>query len=418
MRNKILAILFSVIIITTAIGQKSYDLFGDILQGILSSEFKIYGENVDRTDVDTTRSQLLTSEVADLLSSNETSLLDALPYKTNMVRLNGSTLKKLNVRSYYNQSYGMNITTSGYNIGRYNQTTTDYEVGQMVLFKEYLDSKGINLLYVSEPAKYIDDDYYTEQFGGKTYLNENTDLFLERLDEYNIDYLDLRDEIVKDDLDSMSLFYRTDHHWTVPASLWAARKISEKLNDDYDYKIDLKMFSEKKYNSVLYKDAWLGEQGRLVSDSYIGLDDYTMMKPNFDTSYTVISDDDAVVNSGDFGIFINTDVYTSGLDVYSSTSWHYSYSDYNYDTIHNNYVDYGNVLVLGDSYESSMAPFLSLGIQNMKVVIPREFIGQGITVRDYVESGDYDTVIIAYAQFMIGAHDNPSNANYNMFNLE
>lgn len=40
------------------------------------------------------------------------------------------------------------------------------------------------------------------------------------------------------------------------------------------------------------------------------------------------------------------------------------------------------------------------------------------SVRDLIESGDYDTVIIAYAQFMIGAHDDETNANYRMFTFD
>ena len=62
-----------------------------------------------------------------------------------------------------------------------------------------------------------------------------------------------------------------------------------------------------------------------------------------------------------------------------------------------------------------MAPFLSLGISDIKVVVLRGMTG---SIREEIEKGDYDTVIIAYAQFMIGAHDNPSSANYRMFTLE
>ena len=31
---------------------------------------------------------------------------------------------------------------------------------------------------------------------------------------------------------------------------------------------------------------------------------------------------------------------------------------------------------------------------------------------------EYDTVIIAYAQFMLGSHDDPSSANYRMYSFE
>lgn len=48
---------------------------------------------------------------------------------------------------------------------------------------------------------------------------------------------------------------------------------------------------------------------------------------------------------------------------------------------------------------ASMPPFLSLGIENVQVVILTEIEG---SVRKYIKTGNYDTVIIAYAQSMIG----------------
>ena len=48
-----------------------------------------------------------------------------------------------------------------------------------------------------------------------------------------IDYVDLRDNIRQEGIDPMSLFFRTDHHWTVPAAKWAAQITAQKLNDTF-----------------------------------------------------------------------------------------------------------------------------------------------------------------------------------------
>ncbi len=408
MRNKVIGVLFLVIVFCTCISIKFYDSAANSIRMLLDTAFTYHNS-------DNGTGNGMDSEIVKRMGEINQGILDSLPYKTSMVELNGRLLKTLGVRSYYNSINGINITLEGYNVGRYLQTSTDYEVEQMVSFQDYLSKKGINLLYVSEPAKYIDDSFYQKQFGGQSFINRNTDLFLSRITKAGIDNLDLRTCIVAEGIDPLSLFYKTDHHWTVPASKWAAAKIAEKLNESCGYSIDLDLFDTKRFNSVHYENAWLGEQGKKVASSYIGLDDYTMMEPLYDTSYDVIANDGNVTAEGDFDIFIDKSIYSSEEDYYSANSWHYSYNAYNDNTIHNNNADYGKILILGDSYESSMVPFLSLGVEEIKLVVPRTVSG---SIRDFIEDGEYDTVIIAYAQFMIGAHDSESNANYRMFTLE
>lgn len=409
MRNKIITILVLLLIFITGISIQFDNIVSTTLKSVLD---KVCAETSDSAVANLEESTLDMSTDMSTINSN---ILNSLSYKNTLVDLNGTVLKNTGTRSYYNISNGINITTNGYNVGSYSKTSTDYEIEQMQSFKAYLDSKGIKLLYVNEPAKYIDDSFYTEQFGGESYLNRNADLFLSRISELDIDYLDLRDSIKEDGLDPLSLFYKTDHHWTVPASQWASEKMAEKLNDDFGYRIDLALYNQEQFESVYYQNCWLGEQGKKVSKNYIGLDDYVMMKPLYDTSYQVFAPDGNVVTTGTFDIFIDQSVYVNNQNYYTAPSWHYSYLPYAGNTIHNDNADYGNILVLGDSYESSMLPFLSLGIENIKLLVLRDIEG---SVRDYIEAGNYDTVIIAYAQFMIGAHDDPENANYRMFTLD
>lgn len=345
-------------------------------------------------------------------------LLEKLPYKYDMIELSGTVLKTTNTRSYYNNTYGLNISKEGYNIGRYDAASSDYETEQMIGFQEYLDSKGIDLLYVNEPTKYIDDSFYQEQFGGESFTNRNMDTFLSRIRKEGISCLDLRDNIREENIDPLSLFYRTDHHWTVPASKWAATLIAERLNEEFQYGIDLSLYDGEQFKEVFFQDSWLGEQGRKVAKSYIGLDDYTMIEPSYPTDYTIKNKKGKVIKRGDFGCFIDKKMYDRKVDVYDAPYWHYSYNDYVNGNIINNRVKSGKkVLLLGDSYEYSMAPFLSLGLKELQVVIPRE-LPPKVSVRDFVEKGDFDMVIIAYAQFMLGSHDDETDSNYRMYTLD
>lgn len=419
-RNRIISVILAATVLYSALLTHSYLNFTTIaskFSDMCEDNIEVGEEHMPETMKSNMQELTLAQKVSAIMTEEENTLLNKLPYKNTMIELSGIALKTANTRSYYNVSNGINITTDGYNVGCYGRTSTDYEVQQMVEFKKYLDSKGIRLLYVSEPTKYIDDAYYEEQFGGESFINRNTDLFLQRISDAGIDYLDLRDNIKEEGIDPSSLFYRTDHHWTVPASLWASKTIAQKLNTDYNYQIELSKYDESNMDTVKYQNCWLGEQGKKVAKSYIGLDDYTMMKPSYETEYEIKDSQGNITAAGDFGIFVNTDVYDLETDPYTMGSWHYSYNNFKYSFICNQRVKEGKALVLGDSYTNSMIPFLSLGIHEVEVIIPRE-LADDESVRNYVEAGEFDTVIVAYAQFMIGAHDNPQNANYKMFTLD
>lgn len=73
--------------------------------------------------------------------------------------------------------------------------------------------------------------------------------------------------------------------------------------------------------------------------------------------------------------------------------------------------------MLGDSYAQVTQPFLSLGVHEVDSLILRN-CKDSFDLKDYIIENGYDTVVICYAQFMIGAHDNPSSANYRMFSFE
>ena len=77
-------------------------------------------------------------------------------------------------------------------------------------------------LYVTAPFKICQED---PQLPGDWMdnCNEQTTALLERLDGAGLDILDLRRSLHAAGLDHYGSFYITDHHWTMPTGLWAAR---------------------------------------------------------------------------------------------------------------------------------------------------------------------------------------------------
>ena len=331
------------------------------------------------------------------------------PFQSHLINLNGIVTRTLNMSGFYSSAYGMYITDDCRIITAEPETTTDYEYESLVDFAGFLNENGISMLYVNEPVSYLDDSIFAENFSVECYSNRNADKLLERLRAAGINTIDLRENIREEGLDPESMFYRTDHHWTVPTGLWASRIMAEGLNKYCGFNIDLSIYDEDKYSFTTWEKCWLGEQGRLVGVTRVGLDDFTEVKPDFPTDYTF---KDLGYYRGTFDNFIDESYYTPENDVYKNMTWHYSY--YLHDVINNN-VSQGKVLMLVDSYNMVTEPFVSLGVHETDKLDLRSLDMNSFDLRQYILDNGYDAVLICYAEFMIGAHDDPESYNYNTF---
>lgn len=340
----------------------------------------------------------------------ETQTIDNLPNKEELININGRMAACLHMNGFYSDM-GLYVTNDKYIMSASPETSTDYEYDQIMGLKQFCDSKGINLLYVNQPTKYLDDSTFN-QFATESFSNRNADKFMSRIFEAGINAIDLRKNMKEEGMNVRDMFYRTDHHWTTKTALWAASKIADALNEYCGYSIDTSIYNESNYRCTTCKEAWLGEQGKKLALSYVGLDDFTVMVPSFETSYTVRMEDGSYKEGTFAECFLNPSEYDLEKNVYEVPSWNYYYMQR--DAV-NNKADYGKVLFVDDSYAQTTEPFLSLGIHDTDFVIIRD---TGESVRDILSSGDYDTVVIMYAQFMIGAHDDEHSSNREMFNFE
>lgn len=414
LENVIVFVFMAVIIVCFFFKSNAFSYVDEGIIAVNNSVITACQINKSRDKLEEKENPIITSNVTfDQVASG---FLNGLYAKIQLCELNGDLANKLGFLDFYKSTGGIRLP-NGYVAGVYAQTSTDYEIQQMIELKEFCDNEGIQLLYVNEPTKYIDDTIIEEQLGTKSYINQNADLFLSRLEECGINYIDLRDNIRLEGKNSFDMFFRTDHHWTPDSGKWAAQAIAEKLNEDYDYDIDVTLYNDSNYIYTEYKNAWLGEQGKKLSAAYVGLDDYTCIEPRFDTNYTVTTIKGTVNGTFSDTIIDKNNYNTGNMEmIYSCPSWHYSYmrNGLNASIITNNQIKEGHILVLGDSYDQLTSPFLSLGVNEVRTLVLRSYEG---SLQEYIKQNNIDTVIVAYASFMIGAHDNPSSANYAMFDF-
>jgi len=332
------------------------------------------------------------------ITSLETEYVSGMVYKNQFIEFCGEMAKLTGVRGFYSQD-GIYCTKDRYLVGCYPKTSTDYEIEQIMFLKNYCDGLGVNLLYVNYPTKYMDDNLAMSEFGMDSYVNRNADLLIERMQDKGISVIDLRDNIVNESKDIKQMFYRTDHHWTVESGFWASKIIAEGLNNYCGYNIDTSIYDDNNFSFERLEDCWLGEQGQKVSESYIGLDNFTVIKPIFETSYLIPFEGELLPRT--FDRFVDDSNYDFTKDVHDIGSLHYSY--YPIHSI-NTDVEFGKVLVLGDSFNNVVVPFLSLSIHEVDPIILRG-MEDDFDLLNYIKEGNYDTVIVSYVETEIGAHD-------------
>jgi hypothetical protein len=79
----------------------------------------------------------------------------------------------------------------------------------------------------------------------------------------------------------------------------------------------------------------------------------------------------------------------------------YLYGNRELVTIHNNLLRDGRkILLIKDSFANVVAPFLSIGIENLDIVDLRYFTG---SIKSYIEKHIPDTVVIMYNPSVIHA---------------
>lgn len=204
-------------------------------------------------------------------------------------------------------------------------------------FSNILKEKETPFVYIQAPNK--DLKGYTEKIVSEyNFSNKNADEFIVKIKENDVDVLDLRELIIKENLNRDEMFYKTDHHWTTETAFWAFTKIVDYMNSEYNLNIDKNKFYTdiNNYKKEIIENCFLGSLGRRVGKSVSGIDDYTFIEPNFETDYEiyngVVSKEETIIE-GNFRkaiakekILVNQDVTANKHAAY----FEWDYRKFNY----------------------------------------------------------------------------------------
>ena len=154
-------------------------------------------------------------------------------------------------------------------------------------FSAFCMERGIPFLYVVLPNKSSPDDSQIP-LGMEDHGYANTDRLVKSLTENGVSVLDLRECARTQFANYYDMFFRTDHHWKPEAGLWAAGLVVDELNRRHDLKLSRDLLDPAMYHVQVLHRFFLGSLGKKVTKVYSEPDDFSVITPAFETSFSVV----------------------------------------------------------------------------------------------------------------------------------
>ncbi|MDR1481121.1 MAG: hypothetical protein LBI74_00675 [Synergistaceae bacterium] len=262
-------------------------------------------------------------------------------------------------------------------------------------FQRFLQGENIDFLYVQAPDKVCKSDDIANT---RDFANQNADDLLCALERSRTPYLDLRDEIHKGGLVHHDLFFKTDHHWKPETGLWATKIIAEGLNDSFGFNIDTSLYDPGRYDYKVY-DGNLGSIGRRATLAVARQEPFTCIFPKFEVDLTIQIPSRNLDKRGDFTVIYYEDYWKYVLqeeNAYLKDYYNvYLYMENPTVSVQNNSLGYDEkrVLMISDSFNRVVAPFLTLSVSQIDILALNRFTG---SVKSFIEQNRPDVVIVMY----------------------
>jgi hypothetical protein len=266
-------------------------------------------------------------------------------------------------------------------------------------FDRFLQSRNIPLLYIQAPEKVCREDTIASN---RDFANRNADNLLADLKRAGISVLDLREEIHRQGLVHHDMFLKTDNHWKPETGLWASQIIAQCLNASFGFDIDMSLYNPERYDYRLQDDN-LGSIGRRATLAAANPEPIAFIFPKFATDLTLRIPSRSLDERGDFKVFYYKELWEYNMskenDIYGKDYYHvYCYVGINpVMFVHNNQPQHAkkSILMISNSFNAVVTPFLALGVENTNVLVPGRFTG---SIQSFIDQTLPDVVLVLYSQ--------------------
>ena len=293
--------------------------------------------------------------------------------KREFINFNGTVHKALNQKI-------VNGAIKGRNSKLYLEEDIEYKfnekdeikyVNQALTILQAAKNVEADVLYVQRPMKFVEGKDALP-YGMKIEYNKQYDLWCRKISQSGISVVDLRKTLGKH-----LEFYKTDHHWTVESSFYAAGDIIAKLKDENILRQPQvnNYFNRNQYVLKSYGKCFLGSEGVKTGEYYVGMDDFNILVPKFPTNFSYKHYINGKLQKATHGTFCKTFVDEAILkdDSYYNKYNACLYGGYVENIIQNNNLQTGQrVLLISDSYARPMTMYLSSAFSEVYYLDPQE----------------------------------------------
>ena len=271
--------------------------------------------------------------------------------------------------------------------------------------KRLQDCVAVNdtkVLFVVTPSKYCPDETVVRPGISVNDPNPVVDELLFYLNRLGVETLDLRESLPNENLSLEETFFKTDHHWTIPAAFYATGEVVNKIEESFGEDLDPQDYYTdiSNYDIVTYKKGMLGSMGRKTGAVFSGLENFTAIWPRFEGSFyreckAEEGQDLSVYEGGFTEALMNTKLLTEKNDVYSDSQ----YSTYLnglriYEKIINNENPEGpSFFMIRDSYFSPVMAFMMPMCGRIDAIWSLEETHE-LDIESYVKEEQFDYIIM------------------------
>lgn len=285
----------------------------------------------------------------------------------------------------------------------FREDTNDIEeyAKRLKRLQDWVEPNGTKVLFFVTPGKYVRGvtDFRT---GMPVNDPDNiVDEMLFYLNRYGVETVDCRKYIPNESLSLQDAFFKTDHHWTIPAAFAATQVLVEQMEEKFGVDLDPDDYymDPEQYERVVYRQGMLGSMGRKTGANFSGLEDFEALWPRFENHYDRqcmgVNDQTQHFNGLTTEALMDTDVFLGKDDIYKDSQYSLYLNGLRpYEHIVNeDNPDGCRIFAIRDSYFSPMMVFLAPMCGQLDAMWSLEE-SHVLDIESYVKENQFDYIIM------------------------